>query len=113
VTPTREKRWTSARVRPCSGAAPRVRSRVRGVRGSDWVLPGRSGAAVVDADLAPLAGCAAGAGAGAGAGAAAAAAGRVSGRASAAAQVTPIEEARNPRMPLILDIVIHICLSGN
>jgi hypothetical protein len=73
------------------------------------VLPGRSGAAVVDADLAPLAGCTAGAGADAGA----AAAGRVSGRASAAAQVTPIEEARNPRMPLILNIVIHICPSGN
>jgi hypothetical protein len=53
----------------------------------------------------PLVGCAAGAGA--------ATAGRVSGRASAAAQVTPIEEARNPRMPLILNIAIHIRPSGN
>jgi hypothetical protein len=73
------------------------------------VLPGRSGAAAVDTDLVPLVGCAAGAGAGAGA----ATAGRVSGRASAAAQVTPIEEARNPRMPLILNIAIHIRPSGN
>jgi hypothetical protein len=71
------------------------------------VLPGRSGAAAVDTDLVPLVGCAAGAGAGA------ATAGRVSGRASAAAQVTPIEEARNPRMPLILNIAIHIRPSGN
>jgi hypothetical protein len=105
MTPTREKRCTSSRVRPCSGAEPRVRSRVRGARGSDWVLPGRSGAAAVDTDLVPLVGCAAGAGA--------ATAGRVSGRASAAAQVTPIEEARNPRMPLILNIAIHIRPSGN
>ncbi len=111
MTPTREKRCTSPRVRPCSGAAPKVRSLVRGARGSDWVLPGRAGSAVVDADLAPLVDCVAGAGADAADGAADA--GRVSGRASAAAQVTPIEEARNPRMPLILDIVIHICLSGN
>ncbi|BCL20896.1 hypothetical protein GCM10017668_27390 [Streptomyces tuirus] len=36
----------------------------------------------------------------------AARAGGVRGRARAAAQVTPIEEARNPRMPLILDIVV-------
>ncbi|GAA2597031.1 hypothetical protein GCM10011428_43220 [Streptomyces violaceus] len=36
----------------------------------------------------------------------AARAGGVRGRARAAAQVTPIEEARNPRMPLILDIVL-------
>ncbi len=43
----------------------------------------------------------------------AARAGGVSGRARAAAQVTPIEEARNPRMPLILDIVIQVCLFGS
>ncbi|GGX25250.1 hypothetical protein GCM10010383_64420 [Streptomyces lomondensis] len=36
----------------------------------------------------------------------AARAGGVRGRARAAAQVTPIEEARNPRMPLILDITL-------
>jgi hypothetical protein len=36
----------------------------------------------------------------------AATAGGVSGRARAAAQVTPIEEARNPRMLPILDIVL-------
>ncbi|GAA2768898.1 hypothetical protein GCM10010104_00080 [Streptomyces indiaensis] len=36
----------------------------------------------------------------------AARAGGVRGRARAAAQVTPIEEARNPRMPLILDIIV-------
>jgi hypothetical protein len=36
----------------------------------------------------------------------AATAGGVRGRARAAAQVTPIEEARNPRMPLIFDIVV-------
>lgn len=71
------------------------------------MLPGRSGAAVVDAGLAPLVDCVAGAADGA------ADAGRVSGRASAAAQVTPIEEARNPRMPLILNIAIHIRPSGN
>jgi hypothetical protein len=39
----------------------------------------------------------------------AAVAGDVGGRARAAAQVTPIEEASNPRMRTILDIVIHIC----
>lgn len=43
----------------------------------------------------------------------AALAGGVSGRASAAAQVTPIEVASNPRMPTILDISIHFCPSGN
>ncbi|GGQ60040.1 hypothetical protein Saso_30770 [Streptomyces asoensis] len=43
----------------------------------------------------------------------AASAGGVSGRASAAAQVTPIEVASNPRMPTILDIVIHFCPSVN
>jgi hypothetical protein len=43
--------------------------------------------------------------------AAAVAAVGASGRVSAAAQVTPIEEARYPRMPSILDIVIHICPS--
>ncbi|GAA2764518.1 hypothetical protein GCM10010103_35590 [Streptomyces paradoxus] len=42
----------------------------------------------------------------------AARAGGVRGRARAAAQVTPIEEARNPRMPLILDIVIQVCPFG-
>jgi hypothetical protein len=36
----------------------------------------------------------------------AATAGGVRGRARAAAQVTPIEEARNPCMPLILDIAL-------
>jgi hypothetical protein len=44
--------------------------------------------------------------------AAAVAAVGASGRVSAAAQVTPIEEARYPRMLSILDIVIHICPSG-
>ncbi|GGT44283.1 hypothetical protein GCM10010254_74370 [Streptomyces chromofuscus] len=39
--------------------------------------------------------------------------GRVSGRARAAAQVTPMEEARCLRMLLILDIAMHICPSGN
>jgi hypothetical protein len=47
------------------------------------------------------------------AGLAAADAGGVSGRARAAAQATPTEEARNPRMHPMLDIVIYICPSGN
>ncbi|GHH87176.1 hypothetical protein GCM10017771_27200 [Streptomyces capitiformicae] len=48
-------------------------------------------------------------------GAADAVAGRAVGRARAAAQVTPIEEARNRelRIRLILGIVIHICPSRN
>ncbi|GAA2638532.1 hypothetical protein GCM10010307_37010 [Streptomyces vastus] len=37
--------------------------------------------------------------------------GDVRGRARAAAHVTAIEEARYPRMPLIVDIVILICPS--
>jgi hypothetical protein len=47
--------------------------------------------------------------------AAEAVAGSAAGRASAAAQVTPIEDARNRdlRMRPILDIVIHICPSRN
>jgi hypothetical protein len=47
--------------------------------------------------------------------AAEAVAGRAAGRASAAAQVTPIEDARNRdlRMRPILDIFIHICPSRN
>ncbi|GGX17138.1 hypothetical protein GCM10010297_43060 [Streptomyces malachitofuscus] len=68
------------------------------------MLPGTSGGAVTAARVAASA---------VGAGlAAAAAAGGASGRARAAAQVTPIEEARIPRMPLILDIVRQICPSG-
>jgi hypothetical protein len=48
-------------------------------------------------------------------GAADAVAGRAVGRARAAAQVTPIEEARNRELRIrpILDIVIHICPSRN
>jgi hypothetical protein len=46
------------------------------------------------------------------AGVAAASEDSASGRARAAAQVTAIEEARCPHMPLILNIVILICLSG-
>jgi hypothetical protein len=70
-----------------------VRSReVRGARGSDWVPPRAS---------APDAGLTA-----AGDTGLAAAAGEVRGRARAAAQVTPTEEARSPRMLPILDIVI-------
>jgi hypothetical protein len=45
-------------------------------------------------------------------GAAAASVDRARGKARAAAHVTAIEEARYPRMPLILDIVILICPSG-
>lgn len=72
-----------------------------GVRGSDWVLPGtyaseRAAVVVVG-----------------GAAEVAAAGGGASGTARAAAHVTPIEEARNPRMPLILDIVRQMCPSGN
>ncbi|GGT61526.1 hypothetical protein GCM10010226_43940 [Streptomyces phaeofaciens] len=72
-----------------------------GVRGSDWVLPERSGATT-------------GATSALGAGrAVAAVAGGVRGRARAAAHVTPIEEVSNPRMPTILDIAIHICPLGS
>ncbi|GHB85193.1 hypothetical protein GCM10010306_094850 [Streptomyces umbrinus] len=45
-------------------------------------------------------------------GAATASVDRARGKARAAAHVTAIEEARYPRMPLILDIVILICPSG-
>lgn len=45
-------------------------------------------------------------------GAAAASVDTARGKARAAAHVTAIEEARYPRMPLILDIVILICPSG-
>ncbi|GAA2497560.1 hypothetical protein GCM10010276_43360 [Streptomyces longisporus] len=76
---------------------------VNGASGSDWVLPWTSGRAGAGADPAPASAALA----------VATGTGRVSGRARAAAQATPIEEAieeaRNPRMLLILDIVIHIC----
>ncbi|GHI33818.1 hypothetical protein Sdagh_55480 [Streptomyces daghestanicus] len=82
---------------PCS-AGPAARSRARGRSGSERVLPDTDASADASAD-------AAGAAAGAGGGTAAAAGG-VSGRARAAAQVTPIEDARNPCMPLIVDMVV-------
>ncbi|GGQ99210.1 hypothetical protein GCM10010261_54220 [Streptomyces pilosus] len=75
---------------------------MRGRRGSDWVLPGTSDGFVTAARVAASA---------VGAGLAAAVAGGASGRARAAAQVTPIEEARIPRMLLSLDIVRQICPS--
>ncbi|GHH90501.1 hypothetical protein GCM10017779_09580 [Streptomyces capillispiralis] len=73
--------------------------------GSDWVLPGTSGWAVTAARVAASAVGAVLA--------AAAVAGGASGRARAAAQVTPIEEARIPRIPLTLDMVRQICPSGS
>ncbi|GGR59084.1 hypothetical protein GCM10015536_74400 [Streptomyces griseomycini] len=76
---------------------------MRSRRGSDWVLPGTSVPAVTAARVAASA---------VGAGLAfAAVAGGARGRARAAAQVTPIEEARIPRMLLILDTVRQICPS--
>ncbi|MGK5698278.1 hypothetical protein ACSNOJ_36300, partial [Streptomyces sp. URMC 128] len=82
-------------------------------RGRDWVLPGAYGSAarrlvkVVPGVPAWGAGLAAVAASLVGTGlAVAATAGAVSGRARAAAQVTPIEEARNPCMLLSLDIAI-------
>ncbi|GAA0687971.1 hypothetical protein GCM10009536_19400 [Streptomyces thermocarboxydus] len=82
---------------------------MRGRRGSDWVLPGTSARTPADdADDADEATAPADATTPPDA---APAAGGASGRARAAAQVTPIEEARIPRMPLSLDIVRHICPS--
>ncbi|GAA4557687.1 hypothetical protein GCM10010309_53020 [Streptomyces violaceochromogenes] len=96
-----------------------ARLRVRGSRGRDWVLPAAYGSAtrrpagVVAGVPAWGPGLAVVAASEAGTGLAVAArAGGVRGRARAAAQVTPIEEARNPRMPLILDIVIQLCPFG-
>ncbi|GGV81138.1 hypothetical protein GCM10010340_50200 [Streptomyces griseoloalbus] len=74
-------------------------------RGSDWVLPGTSGGVVTAARVAASAVGAVLA--------AAAVAGGTSGRARAAAQVTPIEEARIPRIPPTLGTVRHICHPGN
>ncbi|GGR04083.1 hypothetical protein GCM10010251_19460 [Streptomyces aurantiogriseus] len=71
------------------------------------MLPG-SGAAGLVAGAATTVGSAVGAGR-----AVVAAAGGVNGRARAAAQVTPIEEASNPRMRPILDRAIRIRTSGN
>ncbi len=97
-----------------------ARSRPSGARGSDWVLPGTD----TSAGAAPRteAGSAPRAEAGSAPRAAveeadgvaepvvvAADAGGASGRARAAAHVTPIEEARNPRMPWIVDITGQIC----
>ncbi|GAA2309802.1 hypothetical protein GCM10010234_62250 [Streptomyces hawaiiensis] len=100
-----------------AGAEGVARVGVRGSRGRDWVLPAAYGSAArrsagfMAGEPARGAGLAASV---AGAGLAdAARAGGVRGRARAAAQVTPIEEARNPRMPLILDIVIQVCLFGS
>ncbi|GAA4074269.1 hypothetical protein GCM10022233_60190 [Streptomyces shaanxiensis] len=103
---------------------------MRGARGSDWVLPDTDGSASVRrtadpsavatgalmatagtlvatvralvATSAPSAGLAV-----------AATAGGVSGRARAAAHVTPIEEARNPRMLPMVDMVVQTCPSGD
>ncbi|GGX99675.1 hypothetical protein GCM10010510_51770 [Streptomyces anandii JCM 4720] len=97
------------RYRPCSAtpAAPGARSRATGARGRDRVLPGTAAEAAADAALSAAGPVRARA--------AAEAVGRPGARASAVAQVTPIEDARNPyrRMLLILNIVIHICPSGN
>ncbi|GHE97984.1 hypothetical protein GCM10018789_28990 [Streptomyces werraensis] len=85
---------------------------MRGRRGSDRVLPGTSARASARASAVPAVRVATSAtGAGAPADEADAAAGGANGRARAAAQVTPIEEARIPRMPLSLDIVRQICPS--
>ncbi|GHI07215.1 hypothetical protein Scel_55360 [Streptomyces cellostaticus] len=79
---------------------------MRGTRGSDWVLPGTASLATR-----PVAAVRS-------ARTEAAAAGSTDGSARAAAQVTPsevapIEEVRNPRMLMIMDIVIQICPSVN
>ncbi|CAM5743258.1 hypothetical protein SALBM311S_12053 [Streptomyces alboniger] len=109
TTPTSEKCRTSRRGRPCSAAGPRARSRASDASGSDWVPPDASAVDRLAVAVAALSVRAAVAAALAGAGVFTAAAGGVSGRARAAAQVTPIEEARNPRMFPILDIATHIC----
>ncbi|CAM5318318.1 hypothetical protein SFUMM280S_00027 [Streptomyces fumanus] len=100
---------------PWDGPGLATRSRARGRSGSDWVPPGVYGPAATGPRTAavggPAAGGAAAGGAAAGGPAAggpaaggAAAAGGTRGRARAAAQVMPIEEARYPRMPSILDM---------
>ncbi|GGN37204.1 hypothetical protein GCM10011578_081240 [Streptomyces fuscichromogenes] len=75
------------------------------MRGSDRVLPARAAAAVGR----PVVVVAGSAGAAAAEGAFSTAAGRV----RAAAQVTPIEQVRNPRMPPILNTVRQTCPAGN
>ncbi len=102
TTPTSEKRRTSLGGRPCSGAAGVALFRFSGARGKDSVWPG--------AGLSPALVAASAVGAGL---VFAATADGVSGSMRAAAQVTPIEEASNPRMPLMLDIVIQICPLGS
>ncbi|GAB2762903.1 hypothetical protein GCM10027072_71880 [Streptomyces bullii] len=78
------------------------------------MLPGTCGSVAERAAVASAAGPAVVAASAVGTGLAVdATAGGVSGRARVAAQVTPIEEARNPRMPLILDISTDICPSGS
>ncbi|GKQ33758.1 hypothetical protein ALMP_03090 [Streptomyces sp. A012304] len=81
---------------------------MRDVRGSDWVRPGREAVVGAVARDAAVAVSAVDAGR-----TVAAVAGGASGRARAAAQVTPIEEASNPRMALILDRPIRIRISRN
>ncbi|GAA2375125.1 hypothetical protein GCM10010378_13450 [Streptomyces viridochromogenes] len=82
------------------------------MRGRDWVLPAALGPALSRRADGPAVRAALVAASAPGTGLpVAATAGGVSGRARAAAHVTPIEEARNPRIPLMLNIVIQTCPS--
>ncbi|GAA0320046.1 hypothetical protein GCM10009540_44710 [Streptomyces turgidiscabies] len=91
-----------------------MRSPGRGASGSDWVLPGTAGAAAATgAAGAAVAGRVSAGLAETEAVAEAGVVGRVNGSARAVAHATPMEEERYPRMPLILDIVIHTCPTMN
>ena len=82
-----------------------------GASASERVLPGTSVAGCVVGVVGAVATVVGGGGAGGAE--VASAAGGASGTARAVAHETPIEEARNPRMPQILNILRQICLFRN